>query len=139
MTYLLDTNVVSDMRRRERLPKAVADWFHALKMDAMYLSVATLLELETGIRRLERRDPRQGAVLRRWKSQFVTPTFRGRVLPFDESVADCYAAMQVPDPRPLLDAIIAATAIVHNLTLVTRNVADFLGMPVAVVNPWPTS
>lgn len=127
------------MRRPERLPKAVADWLGAVESDALYLSVATLLELEIGIRRLERRDPRQGAMIRRWKSELVTPTFRGRVLPFDESVADCCAAMQVPDRRPLLNSIVAATAIVHKLTLVTRNVADFLGMPVAIVNPWSSS
>ena len=75
------------------------------------------------------------AVLRRWKTQSLTPEFRGRVLPVDEDVADCCAALQVPDPRPLLDSIIAATAIVHKLVLVTRNISDFARMPVALFNP----
>ena len=136
MTFLLDTNVVSETRRPARLPKPVMAWFAAADAGAMFLSVATLLEIEVGIRRLERRDPSQGAILRRWKGQSLAPAFRGRVLPVDEDVADCCAAMQVPDPRPLLDSIIAATAIVHKLVLVTRNVSDFARLPVAVVNPW---
>ena len=136
MTFLLDTNVVSEARRRARLPKPVMAWFAATDADAMFISVATLLEIEVGIRRLERRDPSQGAILRRWKSQSLAPAFRGRVLPVDEDVADCCAAMQVPDPRPLLDSIIAATAIVHKLVLVTRNVSDFAGLPVTLLNPW---
>jgi len=102
----------------------------------LFLSAATLLEIEVGVRRLERRDPRQGAVLRRWKSERLAKAFRGRVLPIDETVAECCAALQVPDPRPLVDTLIAATAIVHKLTLMTRNVADFRAMPVAVVDPW---
>lgn len=113
MTFLLDTNVVSETSASRRLPKPVADWCNAVDPIAMIVSVATLLEIEVGVRRLERRDPRQGAVLRRWKTQSLSPAFRGRVLPVDEDVADCCAAMQVPDPRPLLDSIIAATAIVY--------------------------
>jgi predicted nucleic acid-binding protein len=136
MRYLLDTNVVSETRRPARLPKSVANWFKVADTDAMFVSVATLLEIEIGIRRLERRDPRQGAILRRWKTELLTPTFRGRVLGVDEDIADCCAAMHVPDPRPLLDSIIAATAIVHNMVLVTRNVADFAHMPVRAFDPW---
>lgn len=138
MTFLLDTNVVSEIRRPTRMPKTVADWFNGVEADAMFLSVATLLEIEVGIRRLERRDPSQGAILRRWKSESLIRTFRGRVLPVDEDVAQCCGAIQVPDQRPLLDSIIAATAIVHKLMVVTRNVEDFRSMPVAVVNPWST-
>jgi toxin FitB len=136
VTFLLDTNVVSETRRPRRLPKPVADWFNSVDANAMFVSVATLLEIEVGVRRLEHRDPRQGAVLRRWKSQSLSPAFRGRVLPVDEEVADCCAALQVPDPRPLLDSIIAATAMVHKLVLVTRNVSDFARMSVSLFNPW---
>ena len=136
VTFLLDTNVVSEARRPSRLPKPVANWFDAANGEAMFVSVATFLEIEVGVRQLERRDPRQGAVLRRWKTQTLTPAFRGRVLPVDEDVADCCAAMQVPGPQPLLGSIIAATAIVHKLVLVTRNVADFAHMPVRLFNPW---
>jgi toxin FitB len=136
VTFLLDTNVVSETRRPARLPERVTAWFAAADADAMFVSVATLLEIEVGVRRLERRDPAQGAILRRWKTQSLAPTFRGRVLPVDEDIADCCASLQVPDPRPLLDSIIAATAIVHKLILVTRNVSDFARMPVALFNPW---
>jgi toxin FitB len=133
---LLDTNVVSEARRPARLPKAVAAWFASTNVETMFVSVATLLEIEVGIRRSERRNPRQGALLRRWKSVSLTPAFDGRVLPVTEEIVDCCASMHVPDPRPVLDSIIAATAIIHRLTLVTRNVADFEGMPVHVFNPW---
>ncbi len=89
-----------------------------------------------GIRRLERSDPVQGGRLRRWKIQWVNEAFRGRVLPVDEAVAEACAALHVPDPKPQLDALIAATAIVHEMTLVTRNVADFRSIPVAIFDPW---
>ena len=101
-----------------------------------FVSAISLLEIEVGIRRLERSDPVQSAVLRRWKIKWVTEGFRGRVLPVDEAVAEACATLHVPDPRPQLDALIAATAIVHEMTLVTRNVADFRGLPIAVVDPW---
>lgn len=135
MTLLLDTNVVSETRRPARLPKPVADWLNT-NAERMFVSVATFLEIEVGVRRLERRDAHQRAVLRRWKMESLTPAFRGRNLPVDEDVADCCAAMQVPDPKRLLDSIIAATAIVHKMVLVTRNVANFGTMPVRLLNPW---
>jgi toxin FitB len=134
--FLLDTNVVSEARRPARLPRPVTDWFASTNAETMFISVATLLEIEVGVQRLERRDQSQGAVLRRWQSLSLTPSFDGRILPFTEQIANCCAAMHVPDPRPLLDSMIAATAIIHKLTLVTRNVADFAGMSVRVFNPW---
>lgn len=136
MTFLLDTNVVSEMRRPALLPKPVADWFDAADADAMFISVATLLEVEIGIRRLERRDPRQGAILRRWKNESLPTAFHERVLPLDQTIAERCAALHVPNPRPLLDSIIAATAIVHNLVLVTRNIGDFAGTGARLLNPW---
>src|SRR5579883_152597 len=126
---LLDTNVLSETRRPARLPEMVRDWFNAADAEAMFVSAATFFEIEVGIRRLERRDARQGAILRRWKTEALASAFRGRVLPVDEEIADCCAAMHVPDPQPFLDSIIAATAIVHKLVLVTRNIGDFARMP----------
>ena len=136
MRYLLDTNVISAMRRRDRLPPHVAERLAELPSVDSYISAISFLEIEVGIRRLERSDPVQAAGLRRWKIEWVTEGFRGRVLPVDEAVAKACAALHVPDPRPQLDALIAATAIVHEMTLVTRNVADFSGLSIAILDPW---
>ena len=135
---LLDTNVVSELRKAgtRRIDARVARWAAAADAGAFYLSVITLLELETGVRLVERRDGRQGAVLRSWLDEKVRPAFAGRLLPVDEAVALRCAALHVPDPRPERDALIAATALVHGMTLVTRNVSDFQPMGVPLFDPW---
>ena len=134
--FLLDTNVVSEARRPERLQGAAAAWLKAANADAMFISAASILEIEIGVRRLESRDPRRGEILRRWKNDVMPAAFLGRILSVDETIAERCAAMHVPNPRPLLDSIIAATAIVHGLILVTRNVGDFAGMGARLLNPW---
>ncbi len=136
MTYLLDTNVISALRRKHRLEPRVADWFSRAPASELSISIVSLLEIEIGVLRLERKDAEQGALLRRWKNEWVVPAFAGRVLPVDEPVGDACAALHVPDPRPVLDSLIAATAIAHRKTLVTRNVSDFRLMPVALIDPW---
>jgi predicted nucleic acid-binding protein len=88
------------------------------------------------VRLKQHRDPRQGQLLRHWLDQQVVPSFAGRILPVDEAVARCSAALHVPDPRPLRDGLIAATALVHAMVVVTRNVGDFLPTGVDVLNPW---
>jgi predicted nucleic acid-binding protein len=135
---LLDTNVVSELRKAgtRRIDARVARWAAAADAGAFYLSVITLLELETGVRLVERRDSRQGAVLRSWLDEKVRPAFAGRLLPVDEAVALRCAALHVPDPRPERDALIAATALVHGMTLVTRNVSDFQPMGLPLFDPW---
>jgi hypothetical protein len=134
--YLLDTNVLSELRRRDRTDAKVAAWADRVHASELFLSVITILEIEAGTLRLLRRDPAQGAVLRAWIDGNVLPAFEGRILPVDTAVAQRCAGLHVPDPRAERDALIAATALVHRLRVVTRNVADFEPMGVATLNPW---
>jgi hypothetical protein len=134
--YLLDTNVLSELRRRDRTHARVAAWADAADPAALYLSAITVLEIELGALAVARRDDAHGAVLRRWIDNRVLPAFVNRVLPVDVAVAQRCAQLHVPDRRAERDALIAATALVHRLTVVTRNVADFVPTGVAVINPW---
>lgn len=134
--YLLDTNVVSELRRAKKAHPAVRMWAQGLPAASLYLSVISILELEMGILLMERRDPRQGGILRTWMDGHVLPTFTGRILAIDTAVAQRCAALYVPNPRSDRDALIAATALIHGLTVVTRNVSHFQPMGVSVVDPW---
>ena len=139
--FLLDTNVVSELRKI-RLGKAdahVADWADSVDATDLYLSVITIQELEIGVLLAERRDPAQGAVFRAWLNAHVLPAFTGRILAVDTAVALRSAQLHVPDVRPVRDALIAATALVHGMTVVTRNVADFQSTGVPTFNPWTYS
>lgn len=136
--YLLDTNVVSELRPK-RIRKAdphVVAWAKGVPEESLFLSSICILELELGALRMERRDPSQGAVLRSWLAKAVLPTFGGRVLVVDTFVAQRCAALHVPNPCSYRDSLIAATALVHGMTVVTRNVADFRRTGVRVLNPW---
>ena len=135
---LLDTNVVSELRKAAagKADSNVARWAEGADPLELYISVVTVQELEVGVLLAERRDAKQGRVLRKWLDGSVLPTFSGRVLPVDVAVALRSAGLHVPDPRPVQDALIAATALVHGMAVVTRNVADFAGMGLRVVNPW---
>lgn len=136
--FLLDTNVVSELRKI-RLGKAdaqVAHWADSVDATDLYLSVISIQELEIGVLLAERRDPSQGAVFRAWLNAHVLPAFIGRILVIDTAVAQRSARLHVPDPRPVRDALIAATALVHGMTMVTRNVADFEPTGVSILNPW---
>ena len=136
--YLLDTNVVSELRkaRSGRANRGVVQWADAVDAAELFVSVISLQELEIGVLLAEGRDAATGALLRSWLNQHVLPAFSGRVLPVDTTVALRSALLHVPDPRPVRDSLIAATALVHEMTVVTRNVADFGPSGVAVVNPW---
>ncbi|MGD0294603.1 MAG: type II toxin-antitoxin system VapC family toxin [Terracidiphilus sp.] len=138
MMYLLDTNVISEFRKA-RIGKAdrqVAAWANSVSMESMFLSSVCILEMELGTLLMERRDVVQGAILRAWLEDFVLPTFAERILVVDTPVALRGAALQVPNPRSYRDALIAATALVHGMTVVTRNVKDFASTGVAVLDPW---
>ncbi len=139
--YLLDTNVVSELRK-VRLGKAdphVADWADSVEATDLYLSAISIQELEIGVLLAERRDSSQGALFRAWLNAQVLPAFAGRILSVDTAVAQRSARLHVPDPRPVRDGLIAATALVHGMTVVTRNVADFEPTGVLVLNPWRSS
>lgn len=136
--FLLDTNVVSELRKI-RLGKAnrhVAKWADSVDAADLFLSAITIQELEMGVLLAERRDPSQGAIFRAWLNGHVLPAFSGRVLPVDIAVAQRSARLHVPDPRRIRDALIAATALVHGMTVVTRNAADFEPTGVLILNPW---
>ena len=132
--FLLDTNVVSELRRAERAAPAVLAWARTTQASELFIS--SIRVLERGVMQLERRDPRQGAVLRAWLDTQVMPAFEGRVLAVDAAVARRCAALHVPDPRPERDGLIGATAMEHGFTLVTRNVADFQIPGLKLLNPW---
>jgi toxin FitB len=134
--YLLDTNVISELRRPEKANRNVVAWASAIPAASFFLSSISILEIELGALLSARRDAAQGAVLRAWIDEQILPRFEGHILPVDAAVAQRCARLHVPDPRAERDALIAATAMVHGLTVVTRNVADFEPVGVAVVNPW---
>ncbi|TAK78369.1 MAG: type II toxin-antitoxin system VapC family toxin [Gammaproteobacteria bacterium] len=136
--YLLDTNVISELRKAKssKSNKNVTTWAKHVSTSSLFLSVITILELETGMLLVERRDPSQGAVLRSWLDAHVLPVFSDRILNIDVAVAQRCAKLHVPNPRSDRDAIIAATALVHGMTIVTRNVSDFEQTGAEILNPW---
>lgn len=136
--FLLDTNVISELRRAKsgKADKHVVAWAAGVPQAALFLSVISLLELEMGVLSVARRDATQGAMLRDWLDGHVLPAFAGRILDVDTAVALCCARLHVPDPCAERDALIAATAIVHGMTVVTRNVADFTATGASLFNPW---
>jgi predicted nucleic acid-binding protein len=134
--FLLDTNVLSELRRPKRRDPRVVAWVAAIEPSDLFLSAITILEIEIGMLMLQRRDKPQAHVLRSWIDQKVLPAFEGRILPVDTAVAQRCARLHVPNPQAERDAMIAATALVHRLKVVTRNVADFEPMGVDLINPW---
>jgi hypothetical protein len=138
LSYLLDTNVVSELRKigDGKADANVVVWIEAEDAARFFISAITILELERGVLGVQRRDAAQGARLRAWLDNHVRPEFAGRILPVDDQIATRCAHLHIPDRRNEVDALIAATALVHGLTVVTRNVRDFEGTGVVVVDPW---
>lgn len=134
--FILDTNVISELRHgKPNQSPEVRGWAAAQPAGRLFLSAITILELEKGVLALERRTPPQGSALRIWLTG-LRAAFAGRILPFTDNTATVCAALHVPDPRAERDAMIAATAIEHGFTVVTRNVSDFVNTGVALINPW---
>jgi toxin FitB len=136
--YLLDTNVISEFRkiRARKADKNVAKWADKVDAQNLYLSVITVQEMEIGARLIELRDPEQGDIFHKWLHGYVLPAFGTRILPVDLAVTLQSAKLHVPDPKPFRDSLIAATALVHKMTVVTRNVSDFERSGVLIFNPW---
>ncbi|MYB35467.1 MAG: type II toxin-antitoxin system VapC family toxin [Gammaproteobacteria bacterium] len=139
--FLLDTNVISELRKigDARVNVNVATWVAEQDAESFHISALTLLEIEIGILRIKRRDTEQGNRLREWMDRNVLTEFLGRILPVDAAIALKCAKLHVPDPRPERDVLIAATAMVHGMTVVTRNLADFDFAEVKTINPWLTN
>ncbi len=134
--YILDTNVISELRKGRKAERSVRIWAQTVPAANLYLSVVSVLELEIGILLVERRDQKQGAILRAWMDGHVLPSFSGRILAIDTVVAQRCASLHVPNPRSDRDALIAATALVHGMTIVTRNVSHLQATGVNILNPW---
>lgn len=141
--YLLDTNVVSEMRKprtvkqpRSGMDSNVAAWAENTLSTSMYISTITLMEIELGTLLMERKDVAQGAVLRKWMNDGLMPAFGNRVLKIDSQIALRCAMLHVSNPKSYRDSLIGATAIVHGMTVVTRNVSDFKPTGAAILNPW---
>ena len=136
--FLIDTNVLSEFRllQSKRADRNVAAWADRHDPDTFFLSAITLMEAEIGVQRMERRDPRQGRVLRDWMSGVILPRYGRRILAVDGPVATLAAAFHSPNPAPFANSLIAATAIIHAMVIVTRNVRDFDFPGVNVINPW---
>jgi toxin FitB len=136
--YLLDTNIISELRKAKsgKSDKNVIRWANSVSATTLFLSVITILELETGVLLSERRDPQQGAILRSWLNTHVLPAFSDRIIAIDVAIAQRCAKLHVPNPRSDRDAIIAASALVHGMIVVTRNVEDFEPTGAEILNPW---
>ena len=137
--YLLDTNLIYELRRPKKTDPSVRRWVESQTMGSLFISAITVFELEYGLALMARKDARQADTLRQWLDLQVLPSFGNRIIPVDTTVAQRCASLHVPDPRNERDALIAATALVHRLTLVTRNTKDFEGTGVGLINPWTQS
>lgn len=134
--FLLDTNVISELRRPDKADRNVVAWANAIPAANFFISAVSILEIELGARLIERKDVKQGAVLRAWIDDHILARFEDRILPIDTAVAQRCAQLRVPNPRGERDALIAATALVLGLTIATRNVGDFEPTGVPLLNPW---
>lgn len=136
--YLLDTNVISEMRKANtnRCSPSFATWLQQTDLSLCYLSAMSLFETEVGILRKERRDPAQGRLLRTWFEEILKPEFFHRILPVSSAIALHTAQFHVPNPAAVMDSFIAATAIEHRKILVTRNVKGFAGYGLTIINPF---
>jgi predicted nucleic acid-binding protein len=137
--FLLDTNVVSELRKAARCDARVTAWQAAQKPEACFLSVITLLEIRLGIELARKSDREKAGVLEAWFEQRVKPGFAGRIIAVDEKISEMCGRLHAQRPRSFRGGLILSTAAVHSLTVVTRNVKDFADSGVAVIDPWASA
>jgi len=137
VSFLLDTNVVSEIQKKAP-DRGVATWFASVPADKLFLSVLVVGEIRQGITRLVRRDPAQAEIFERWLSQLVDG-YGDRIVPITVRIAEAWGRLNVPDPVPVVDGLLAATALVHDWTLVTRNVNDVTSTGVRLLDPFADS
>ena len=135
MNYLIDTNIISEVRKGERCDGHVAAWFASIDDEDIYLSVLVAGEIRKGIERVRRTDPAQARALEKWLSTLMQ-SYGERILPIDQMVADEWGSMSAIRPVPTVDTLLAATAKIHRMTLTARNVADVAGLGADVLNPF---
>lgn len=135
MSWLLDTNIVSELRKGSRCDANVAAWYAQVESDQLFMSVLTLGEIRKGVERARRRDPARARVLERWLAD-LSRTYADRLIPVDRDIADEWGRMAAIRTLPIIDGLLAATAKVHGLTLVTRNVDDVTGLGAKLLNPF---
>jgi len=135
LSYLLDTNVISELRKGERADENVRAWFGDLAGEEIYLSVLTIGEIRRGVESVRRRDPASASALDSWLAR-LGEAYRDRILPVDRAIAEEWGRMNVPDPLPVVDGLLAATAKMAGLTFATRDVADVEGAGVELVDPF---
>lgn len=135
MGYLIDTNIWSELQKRERIHPGVRRWYEGVTAEELYLSVLVVGEVRCGIERLKRRDPQQARRLEHRLGQLQT-LMMGRILPVSLPIAERWGSLNVPDPLPVIDGLLAATALEHDLILVTRNVRDVERSGVKLFNPF---
>ena len=136
MAILLDTNVVSELRKKSRCHPSVAAWQDAIQGEQVYISAISMMEIKVGVIAARRKNPEFSTVLNEWYEMQVKPAFHKRVIPVDLAVSECCSVFLSQRTRPLADALIAATAHAHGLILATRNMADFSDTGIDLVNPW---
>lgn len=137
MSYLVDTNVLSELRKGRRADRNVVDWFRKRKSRELFLSVLTIGELRRGVERVRRRDPTSANALEHWLGRTVD-AFANRIIGVDQAIAERWGHLGTPDPAPAIDALIAATAIERDLVVVTRNVKHIAGTGAPFVDPFGT-
>ncbi|HSO00678.1 MAG TPA: type II toxin-antitoxin system VapC family toxin [Candidatus Nanopelagicales bacterium] len=135
MGFLIDTNVISELRKSARCDPQVSTWFQSVVEDDIFLSVLVIGEVRRGIEKARPRDPLKAAALENWLKELVT-SYRRRILPISTEIAERWGRLSVPDPLPVVDGLLAATALVHRLTLVTRNTDDVKRTGVVLLNPF---